>query len=706
MATAQYVIDIAANMPSGEQTIAQLDQLTAKLQGGGKGADFFSSAISKVSDQLTGAKAASAAANAALAEGERTFASLERAAVQATKAEEKAALAGKLDPSVSRTAHEARTAVEAYTGTLKKLEAEAGAAAKKEDELAKTLTNVQKLSGHTDKSLAAQAESTEKLRGALASVPGPVGKIGSSLLAPVQGFQKLSASMGEGNATMLLTATAAAGVVVALVALAAAAIVGTAAILKWSIGLADVNRAAALHQSAVIATNADVALLSGAYEQITADTGQSADALNGLVKQLRAAKVSVADMPAALRAAALAETALGQGGSADFIERIKEGKVAVRDLASETQSKLGGIVAKRMLGLDAQGARLKKNIGDIFGGLNIEPVLNGLQTLGDLFDKNTAAGQAMKFLFESVFQPIIDQAQNAAYVVEAFALGFLIGLTKLYIALKPAIKAVSDFFGFDDTSLSDVLAIATKAGEYAAYIFAGFVAALVLVAGVIAAVVVPLIAMQLAIYGMIAAIVAGVVYVDGLFIDAFEAVWTFLSGLPGKMLQMGTDLIMGLVNGISGAAGAVVDAVTGAVGGAIDAAKKKLGIASPSKVFTEIGGYTGEGMALGVEDSTADVHDAFEQMMTPPDAPTSALAAQDIGGGSGLFSGAASPGGAQATDQKQAAQKGKASVDLSGARFEFNGVKDAEHAVSMLEEALTRIIEGDAASLGGEPAPA
>ena len=39
----------------------------------------------------------------------------------------------------------------------------------------------------------------------------------------------------------------------------------------------------------------------------------------------------------------------------------------------------------------------------------------------------------------------------------------------------------------------------------------------------------------------------------------------------------------------------------GAVGGAIDGALNLLGIASPSKVFREIGAYTMEGFAIGIE---------------------------------------------------------------------------------------------------------
>ncbi len=103
-------------------------------------------------------------------------------------------------------------------------------------------------------------------------------------------------------------------------------------------------------------------------------------------------------------------------------------------------------------------------------------MLNAEQTLVGLFDKYSAAGGTMKFLFEEIFQPLINQAEKAAYVVEAFALGFLIGLTKVYIEIKPLIRTISDLFGFEDTSLTDTLNFVTIAAKSAAYVFAGFVA--------------------------------------------------------------------------------------------------------------------------------------------------------------------------------------------------------------------------------------
>lgn len=75
-----------------------------------------------------------------------------------------------------------------------------------------------------------------------------------------------------------------------------------------------------------------------------------------------------------------------------------------------------------------------------------------------------------------------------------------------------------------------------------------------------------------------------------------------LASIPGQVVSIGSQIIQGMVDGVTGAAQGLIDAVGGAVSGAIDWAKGLLGIASPSKVFREIGQFTMQGAALGVDD--------------------------------------------------------------------------------------------------------
>jgi len=151
----------------------------------------------------------------------------------------------------------------------------------------------------------------------------------------------------------------------------------------------------------------------------------------------------------------------------------------------------------------------------------------------------------------------------------------------------------------------------------------------------------------------------------------------------------------GLAAGITGAASAVWNAITGAVSGAINAAKSMLGIASPSKVFADIGENTAAGMTGGVEGGASDVQGAMVDMVSPDEALRQAQLSGDV-------SAMASP--VDAPVQGGAAGGGAgASFNLAGAVFNFTGVKDAEHAKELMSEMFTEFLEGNATKLGADP---
>lgn len=74
-----------------------------------------------------------------------------------------------------------------------------------------------------------------------------------------------------------------------------------------------------------------------------------------------------------------------------------------------------------------------------------------------------------------------------------------------------------------------------------------------------------------------------------------------VSGLGTKLVQAGKDLIQGFMNGIKSKAQAVWDAAVGVGQKAINGVKSILGIASPSKVFKQLGKYTAQGMSIGLD---------------------------------------------------------------------------------------------------------
>jgi hypothetical protein len=81
-----------------------------------------------------------------------------------------------------------------------------------------------------------------------------------------------------------------------------------------------------------------------------------------------------------------------------------------------------------------------------------------------------------------------------------------------------------------------------------------------------------------------------------------------LSGIGGRMAGIGRNMITSLANALSPRA--IVDKIRDVIGDAIGFAKRLLGIASPSRVFTEIGEYTGQGLEVGLARMSGRVRDA------------------------------------------------------------------------------------------------
>jgi TP901 family phage tail tape measure protein len=80
-------------------------------------------------------------------------------------------------------------------------------------------------------------------------------------------------------------------------------------------------------------------------------------------------------------------------------------------------------------------------------------------------------------------------------------------------------------------------------------------------------------------------------------------------------MQLGKDIISGLINGITSMASNVVGAVKNIADNAISSAKKALGIRSPSRVFRdEVGKMVGEGMAEGIEGTEGLVEDSLNDL--------------------------------------------------------------------------------------------
>ena len=77
--------------------------------------------------------------------------------------------------------------------------------------------------------------------------------------------------------------------------------------------------------------------------------------------------------------------------------------------------------------------------------------------------------------------------------------------------------------------------------------------------------------------------------------------------LPSKVVEIGQNLITGLWSGISDKVQWIKNQISNMGQSIINAIKGVFGIASPSKVFAEVGGFLAEGLGVGFEDEMDDV---------------------------------------------------------------------------------------------------
>lgn len=100
---------------------------------------------------------------------------------------------------------------------------------------------------------------------------------------------------------------------------------------------------------------------------------------------------------------------------------------------------------------------------------------------------------------------------------------------------------------------------------------------------------------------------------------------TTLSALPSRMMQIGRDIVMGLVNGIKSGASGVATAIGSMASSAVAKAKSVLDIRSPSRVMKKVGEQTAEGMAVGIKKGAKAVKTEAQKMAS------SAIEAVDTG---------------------------------------------------------------------------
>lgn len=108
-----------------------------------------------------------------------------------------------------------------------------------------------------------------------------------------------------------------------------------------------------------------------------------------------------------------------------------------------------------------------------------------------------------------------------------------------------------------------------------------------------------------------------------------------LASIPGRMVPIGSQIVQGIISGITGSIGKVGSAILGGVKDAISGVKNFLGIHSPSRLFRDqIGRNIGLGLAQGISNSQAAVMSSMNGMAS--DIASTRFTTPDVATGYGL----------------------------------------------------------------------
>lgn len=489
---------------------------------------------------------------------------------------------------------------------------------------------------------ASKAVNLNELQEGLAKLGGPFGRISSHFVGLAAGFSKIQKATGSG----LVAIVASLGSAITFLAdglFRGAMFIGKIAL---GVGLAA-GGFGIMAARAIDAARTQQALYAG----ITQST-KAAGELSGSIDRVAAGVPLSRD-----EVGKLGEDLARSGLRGKELDKALEGASV-----QAARLKFGPEWQSQMLSLPKQLDKLQSNFRGLFANIKIDKALVAFSRLVELFDSTTASGRALQAIAERFFGAVIGKSDDLAVAIEA-------------MALKAEIAVMTFLLQWRDGSGEYVDRVNTMI-EVGKVLWAG----LVLVVQILTALAATFVFLGAAAVGGLTLIATTVATVFTFVSGAITAIIGFIAGIftgDFTLFDAGVDMIQGFIDGIVGTGAKVLEAVTGVASDAVNAAKSILGIASPSKVFADIGANTAAGMAVGVESGTSGVQSAVEGITSPSNIlpePTNGTSAGTAGG---------------------------TSASISGATFNFYGVAGAEDARAKFEETLIKVLQGAITQSGG-----
>lgn len=307
-----------------------------------------------------------------------------------------------------------------------------------------------------------------------------------------------------------------------------------------------------------------------------------------------------------------------QAGKIDSSSALNAITAAIlQKTGSSELGEAGAKVAEQTL--SGMSGRLRAGFQDLFrrAAVESEPAIASAfapisERLFALFEDPATAGS-----ISSVVTAIAGAVEKALPFVEAFLSAFGEGFMATLPAIMDGFSVVLDLFGEmgGSRSTADTVAMIGKAlGEVAAILTGALVAALAIAAGAIVWLASVWNGLKTALIGIVdtfGAVVFGIVDFFANLSAIFNA--NGLS-LGEKAWKIGVAIVQGIVSGIKSLLSLPLQVLQSAASGWISAVKSTLGIASPSKVFEDIGMNTALGFNLGMENEMPTVQGAASML--------------------------------------------------------------------------------------------
>ncbi len=537
--------------------------------------------------------------------------------------------------AASSSLQDLRSSIQGETDELRNMQA--AMRAMKADASAST-AEIAALQAQIDEKKASVAEATREyvnLGGSFEKVGKAAAEGGAGVANLEEDLKKLGGPLAEQaeKAKALVNVLGAGGVyaaaalaAVAIVALTAAVIGAVVQMARMGLASSDAARDQRLMLEGMTKNAVAARELQDAISLVSAGSALSGDKVSELGAKLAEAGLRGDQFRVALEAAAIASSAGGSEAEAAFMSAATAAAKAgesVDELAAKVKSELGATAEAQMLGFRVQMEKARENASRLFAGVKIDPFLEGLSKVTGLLDENTASGRALKTIVNTMLDPIFAALGKAGPLAGAFFKGMVIGALLTTIAVLKVKNALEDAFGSDTASTIDWMKVALYAGAAAAIIIAVALVALTVVLGVLA-VAIGVVAIALAILFLpfiiiVAVIIAAIVAVIAAFVALAAAVskaYDYVAGLDFGAIA--SDMMAGLVSGITSGAGAVMSALKALADKMKATIKSALGIASPSKVFAEFGLNTSMGFSEGIDEGKKDVDRSVSSMVSVP----------------------------------------------------------------------------------------